>query len=152
MCEKNKWEHAFDKLKFQGRMHQEIELFPRHLFYEDKLSVVPLKHQTENLFYNENLAKNPLEKLLSKNRLIFIPSFKNKEDKTDKVNSYEAKMISKIVSSLINLYKKNNKEFSENKTIGIITPYRNQIAKIKSELEKNEIPNFENITVTVNIS
>ncbi len=147
LCKKNNWKHAFDKLTFQGRMHPEIALFPKHLFYENELKPVPLQHQKEELFYNTVLSKNPLEKILSKNRLIFIPSRKNKNDKTDKINSYEAQMVAKIISSLINLYKKNKKTFSKDKTIGIITPYRNQIAKIKSELEKNKIPNFEDISV-----
>ena len=64
-----------------------------------------------------------------------------------KTNLPEACMIAKMVKSVWNLYQKNNQAFSAEKTIGIIVPYRNQIAMIRKELDKFGLEEFHHITI-----
>ena len=142
-CKINKLIYAYDELTFQGRMHKEIALFPSHTFYESKLKQA-LARQDVKLELSSS-TNNTLEDLLSKKRLIFFQS--QRDNSFGKKNDLEAALVVKIVQEIKNLYKYNNKDFSEVKTIGIIAPFRNQIALIKQKLEEANIPNYEDITV-----
>jgi len=158
-CEKNKLEFAYDKLTYQGRMHKEIALFPSHSFYESKLKQafdIPnlspkikeeLRRQDIPLSFKSS-SKNTLEDLLSKKRLIFFSSQKDEKDNSfGKKNDSEARLVIKIVQEIKKLFISNSKKFEETKTIGIIAPFRNQIALIKQKLEEANIPNYDKITV-----
>jgi len=158
-CEKNNLDFAYDKLTYQGRMHKEIALFPSIYFYGATLKQafdIPnlkpaikaeLKRQDVPLSLNSN-TQNTLEDLLSKKRLIFFSSKKNKNENIfGKKNEAEANLVVKIVEEIKMLYNKNGKNFDNSKTIGIIAPFRNQIALIKQKLEEANIKNYEDITV-----
>jgi superfamily I DNA and/or RNA helicase len=158
-CENNKLEFAFDKLTYQGRMHKEIALFPSHSFYESKLkqafdipNIKPeikeeLKRQDIPLSFTSK-TKNTLEDLLAKKRLIFFSSKRDLKDSSfGKKNNSEAELVVKIITEIKTLYESNSMPFDNSKTIGVIAPFRNQIALIKQKLEEAQIPNYENITV-----
>jgi hypothetical protein len=157
-CEKNNLNYAFDMLTYQGRMHKEIALFPNHSFYNSILKQaydIPnltletkrsLDRQIVNLQMNSK-TKNTLEDLLTKKRILFFPSKTEVKNHFAKSNEYEANLVLKIIEQVTDIYKSNNKEFSNKKTIGIIATYRNQIAIIKQKLEEANVPNYEHITV-----
>jgi superfamily I DNA and/or RNA helicase len=157
-CETNKYDHAFDTLTYQGRMHKEIALFPNHSFYNSILKQaydIPnleddikksLERQVANLKLNSK-TKNTLEDLLTKKRIMFFPSKTEAKNHFAKSNEYEANLVTKIIEQIIEIYNFNNKEFSKKKSIGVIATYRNQIAIIKQKLEEANIPNYEDITV-----
>ncbi|MCL5246842.1 AAA domain-containing protein [Cellulophaga sp. 20_2_10] len=150
------WKHASNMLSFQGRMHKNVATFPNHCFYGNKLKIAGLRHQTGVLPFRT--FENDIQKYLGNRRLLYIPS-KVTESSNRKTNEFEAQTAAKLVQQIIDLYNNNEgalltdkNEFREvkyqsQKTIGIITPYRNQIALIKKELEKAEIPNWEDIAV-----
>lgn len=131
----------------QGRMHPDIALFPNYSFYNSQLEAVPTLHQSSNLEYNKFDSENPYQKLIATKRISFIPSEKHKADKTNKTNTYEAKIIKELVKQIFDLYQANNLEFSPVETVGIITPFRSQIALIKREIHDLNIPELNNITV-----
>src|SRR5690606_33948282 len=79
-------------------------------------------------------------------RMIFFQSDPD-ENHFGKSNEQEAKLVVKIISQIKELYNYNDKSFDNKKTVGIISPFRNQIALIKQKLEEANIPNFEDITV-----
>jgi superfamily I DNA and/or RNA helicase len=106
----------------QGRMHPDIALFPNYSFYNNKLEPVPTIHQSSGLDYKSFDDNNPFQKLLASKRLAFIPSEKHKADKTNKTNTYEAKIARELVKNIFELYKTNNLKFSVEETVGIITP------------------------------
>lgn len=131
----------------QGRMHPEISLFPNYAFYQNQLIPVPTSHQNKELEFAKFDSKSSLEKLIASKRLSFIPSEKVKTDKSNKVNSSEAKIVSSLVKTAYDLYKKNNLTFIPEESIGVITPYRSQIALIRREIHKLDISELDKITV-----
>ncbi|MDO4160156.1 MAG: AAA domain-containing protein [Prevotellaceae bacterium] len=120
----------------QGRMHPDIADFPCSMFYRrERLEPVPLPHQTEcELPYPLHIGdKDNLDEILRKHRMIFIPSRTCKRpDLSDKVNTDEARIIALIVKHVKALA---GDSFDAAKSIGIIVPYRNQIALIRKKIE-----------------
>lgn len=133
-------------LRKQGRMHPDIAAFPNEKFYfREQLECVPLKHQTEeNLSYNAP-SEDAMDDFLKVHRMIFIPSkFCKKPAVSEKVNTDEAKIVSDIIRRL---HRQMRESFNPQKSIGVIVPYRNQIAMIRKELEKLNIPELEQISI-----
>jgi DNA replication ATP-dependent helicase Dna2 len=62
------------------------------------------------------------------------------------MNEQEAAVIVRLVASLKAVYEANGRPFRGNR-IGIIAPYRNQIALIKSRLAEARIPGTEDILI-----
>lgn len=145
VCQKKGWTYAFDTLSYQGRMHADISKFPNENFYDGLLRTVhdwqiePLKtyRQNPNDYY---------QKIISDNRVAFINCSNNK-DLNDKLNTSEADIATELSKSIVELYKTNNLKFDTQKTLGIIAPYRNQIALIKHKLKETNIEELQDILV-----
>lgn len=56
-------------------------------------------------------------------------------------------MIAKMVETVWHLYQKNGRPFSLEKSIGVIVPYRNQIAMIRHELDRLGLKELHDITI-----
>ncbi|TAH17978.1 MAG: hypothetical protein EAZ08_12310 [Cytophagales bacterium] len=165
ICQKNNWIWAYDMLTHQGRMHAEIMAFANKFFYEGKLKLIPADWQTEilnlmsfvgtqttaeeklELSVGTQTTANDLQTSLASKRLLFFPTPVSHKAVDEKVNEFEALKVVEIVQTIKTLYEINDKDFIPEKTLGIITPYRNQIAKIRHELEKAGIADFDRITV-----
>lgn len=146
ICKKNNWITAYDTLTFHGRMHQDIATFVDTNFYDNSLQIAT-QRQAEKLFFPVYDHKDFYQKMISEKRLAFVPARKENNSLSDKINEYEAEIVTQIVHAVHQVYIRNNKEFDPNKTIGIITPYRNQIALIKQKLKQISIPEFDKIMV-----
>jgi DNA replication ATP-dependent helicase Dna2 len=137
-CKANEWTHAYDMLSYQGRMHQEIMDFPNKAFYEGKLHILP-KYCGVDQSSPSNccLPDTPtrLESHLANHRFGFISTPTDDQSRTRKTNRHEAEMIAQLVDSYCRIYEASGFPIHYHKTIGIITPYRAQIAQIKQELE-----------------
>ena len=130
----------------QGRMHPDIADFANRKFYaKEQLECVPLAHQLETeLSYNEE-SEDALDNMLKAHRMIFIPSMPCKQlNISEKVNTDEARIIADL---LRRLYRQMSKDFDPQKSVGVIVPYRNQIAMIRKEIERLEIPALEDISI-----
>ena len=130
----------------QGRMHPDIADFANRKFYaKEQLECVPLAHQLETeLSYNEE-SEDALDNALKAHRMIFIPSMPCKQlNISEKVNTDEARIIADL---LRRLYRQMSKDFDPQKSVGVIVPYRNQIAMIRKEIERLEIPALEDISI-----
>jgi len=159
ICQKNNWTWAYDMLTHQGRMHAEIMAFANQFFYEGKLKLIPADWQTETLNFlsfvgtqttalgTQTTAFEDLKISLASKRLLFFPTPVSHKAVDEKVNEFEALKVVEIVQTVKTLYEINGKDFIPEKTLGIITPYRNQIAKIRHELEKAGIADYDRITV-----
>ncbi len=156
-CEQNQYENCYDQLTYQGRMHHEIADFPNHHFYDGKLNVAcDLTHLTPDA--KAALARqraplqlkgfedfNAIQQLIQHHRFAFIPV--EESPYLPATNTQEADLVVQLVQEIIRLYNFNQKPFHPKKTIGIIAPFRNQIALIKQKLETAGIPDFDQITV-----
>lgn len=139
---KNKWDHAYGILYEQGRMHQELMKFPNQYFYAHQLKTLPdnqrqIKPQLYEK-YNEALS------WLS-NRLLYIPT-KEDHDLNWKTNVFEAETCCLIIKNIIEVYEMNNKKLQAT-SIGIITPYRAQIALINQKI--NDLPEKYRSIITI---
>ena len=127
----------------QGRMHLDIASFPNKQFYNNRLEIAALKHQTEELEYQS--TESNMSKILSSNRVLFFDVNQTQTHTNNKINIKEAETIAEII---YNIYNENKYNFNEDETIGVIVPYRNQIATIKSVLQqKYPEENLHNITI-----
>ena len=117
-------------LRKQGRMHPDIAEFPNRMFYNNQLDIVPLPHQLE-------VPTTP--------RVFFIPSEPCRQaGVSDKVNISEARIVAQL---LHDIYREHADHFDAAKTVGVIVPYRNQIAAIRQEAEALGIPPLADITI-----
>lgn len=123
----NTWEENFARLSLQGRMHSRIMAFPSNHFYDGKLKVLT---EEQNGF---TLLNSAFLDFVNKNRVIFIDC-EVAETVTRKTNQNEALLVSKLV----HFFEKEKQDFSE-KYLGVITPFRAQIALIVNQLEKDHI-------------
>ena len=132
-CNRNKWSWAYDILKYQGRMHRDLMHFPSLHFYKDQLAVLPGKLELiEPPKFELVQANNPIISTIAKERLIFIPTPIDNFQHA-KTNRYEAEWVVKLIYQIDLLYSENHLPV-DFETVGVITPYRAQIALIKNML------------------
>jgi len=127
----------------QGRMHRDIALFPNVAFYNNQLDVVPLAHQ-EAVLPKAEKTINSIASLLATQRMAFIAVKEPKDDGLDKVNQAEADIIAAIV---VKVYEMEQATFDVNTTIGVIVPYRNQIAAVRKTIDTYGIACLHDITI-----
>ena len=119
---------AVDMLCRQGRMHPGVASFPNREFYAGKLEALGLPHQLENV-------DAPVR---------FIPSERDTESVSGKTNRNEARIVARLAADVYHLYKET---FEVNRTLGVITPYRSQIALIRKEIQALGISALNEISV-----
>lgn len=119
---------ALDMLCRQGRMHPGVASFPNAAFYAGKLEPVGLPHQLEDI-------QVPV---------VFLPSTRDKDSLTGKTNRCEARMVADYAEQI---WQESPETFDAQHTLGIITPYRSQIALIRKELQQKNIPDLMNVSV-----
>ena len=136
-------------LQRQGRMHPDIAAFPNEMFYaEEQLLPVPLPHQEEPQLDYQQPSADALDDLLKQQRVIFLASDTISSGITrpsDKVNPSEAKMVAGLLCRLYRQYGADR--FDSAHSVGVIVPYRNQIAMIRREIEVLGIPALMDISI-----
>ena len=135
-----------DTLRKQGRMHPAIAAFPNKMFYaKEQLQPVPLPHQVgEDIGYTA-VPQDETDALLVSHRLLYYPSHLTQNVRlSDKVNPDEAR---KVADLLRRIHRLANEKFDVQKTVGVIVPYRNQIAMVRKEIEKTGISQLMQVDV-----
>lgn len=122
-------------LRRQGRMHPDIAAYAGAMFYADeRLEPVPCPHQEEAAPGYQEPPADERDEVLAKERVIFIPSGKTDDGlRSEKVNAGEARIVADLV---VRIRRMAGSAFSNEKTIGVIVPYRNQITMIRREMER----------------
>lgn len=120
-------------LNRQGRMHPDVAAFPNEMFYpSEQLVPVPCLHQTESRLDYPEPAEDALDTLLQQRRVLFLPSAPcYTEGASDKVNISEARIVADLMRRIHRQY---GQRFHAATTLGVIVPYRNQIAMIRHEI------------------
>ena len=119
---------VLDMLCRQGRMHPGVASFPNQAFYAGKLQPVGLLHQQEYI-------PTPV---------LFIPSQRDTSSLSGKTNLYEARIVADWAEQI---WKESPEVFDAHRTLGIITPYRSQIALIRKQLQEKGIPELLDVSV-----
>ena len=127
---------SVDMLCRQGRMNPQVAYFPNDAFYAGKLEIVGLPHQCDELSMPK--TTDELSDYLSK-RVAFHPSIPEPQQMPLKYNRCEAEWIARLSVAIYHHYMDVYGEFIPNTTLGIIAPYRNQIALIRRELANTGI-------------
>ena len=130
-------------LTHHGRMHEEIAQFPNEVFYDNKLKVVPLPHQ-QAVLPSPQKPLAPINEMLLTRRICFIATETPQNDVSDKVNTIEAELIADIVAHIHTI---ENTSFNVTDTVGVIVPYRNQIAAVRNAIDIHGIPHLRDITI-----
>lgn len=122
-------------LNRQGRMHPDVAAFSCKAFYRrEEIRPVPLPHQLETSLSYDTPSLDATDDLLKQHRVLFFPSqFCREPGISDKVNADEARIVASLVLRIARFY---GTRFDAQKTIGIIVPYRNQIAMIRQAIER----------------
>ncbi len=132
-----RWEESHHRTQFtgvlhrQGRMHPDIAAFPNQMFYfNEHLRPVPCAHQLEPS---------------SSRRMMFIPSPRcASAELSDKVNPAEAEIVTRC---LVDIYHREGASFDAHHTVGVIVPYRNQIAMVRREVEATGIEPLRQVSI-----
>jgi len=147
-----RWEHSQGRTNFvgilrkQGRMHPDIAEFPNRMFYfREQLEIVPCEHQLAESLGYDLPSEDRLDDVLKAHRMIFIPSKPCRQPNiSEKVNTEEAHIVTDLLRRIHRFY---GNKFDALKTVGVIVPYRNQIAMIRKEIERFGIPALDRISI-----
>ena len=129
-------------------MHSDIMQFPSVNFYEEKLHILPEKlgdFQLQTIDFQEIEASERLQTLIAERRVLFLNTDTDNGNNFNKTNAPEARLIGDLVHAFEKIYAKNNREMHP-LSIGVITPYRAQIAQIQAELQRR---NFDVSKITI---
>jgi DNA replication ATP-dependent helicase Dna2 len=133
-CVTENWHHACGRLDRQGRMHQQINDFIGHHFYQDKLKIVdhvPSLWPRLNGALTDFYATIPAwgDRSLSKRvEVVDVANVDGGNFQLVKMNEAEAIVTDEICDRVYASIKAGS-------TIGIICPFRAQIALIKQKIE-----------------
>lgn len=137
---------VIDMLYRQGRMHEEVAAFPNRAFYEGVLEIVGLPHQQAELEFMPEWRDNEFAEILSE-RVAFLPAVAEDAAQTIKVNRSEAKLVARLSAAIYQQSLNSKEPFEISQMLGIIAPYRSQIALIKSEIASLGIPALNEVLV-----
>lgn len=158
-----------EMLHRQGRMHPSICEFVNRNYYNGGLDAVPLPHQQEPLAFDTRPDDDRWTAFVGGTRMAFISvqadkaeyytKIESKQEQTElaqglpsvgdssKSNKREAETVARLVHTLCQLHSRSGIPFSPCKQIGIIVPFRAQIAMIRKALAERHIPDTADITI-----
>ncbi|MCS3102465.1 C-terminal helicase domain-containing protein [Bacteroides ovatus] len=108
---------SYDMLCRQGRMHPEVALFANRAFYGGRL--IPVRTASPNRIIRYHLSFGFLSLCAGEGT-----------GASAKINYSEARIVADLAARI---YEDHQTDFDESRTLGIITPYRSQIALIKKK-------------------
>lgn len=133
LCKKKGFDWATGELREQGRMHSEVMQFPKLAFYDGMLSLMKDSRGRDYsgfLAAYDKLSGDPFEDAIRSRRMLFIPSDFEKRSFLEKTHNGEAAMVAKLIGHLLVIYGP-----EAYKKIGVIVPFRAQIANIQRAVE-----------------
>lgn len=140
LCQQKDWHWAFGQLSQQGRMHEDIMQFPGRWFYDGRLEIWNKDVQKRALDTTAAVDAPEFGKILLTGRVRFLPVNSDVKDASipfigQKTSAAEADLCARIVTFFKNYWKETRREWLPEKTLGIITPWRAQIAQIQEALQ-----------------
>ncbi|MCD8318103.1 MAG: AAA domain-containing protein, partial [Paraprevotella sp.] len=139
-------ENIVEMLHRQGRMHPAISTFVNEKYYHGNLDLVPLRHQEEELKFNVH-PEDRWSTFIARTRMGFISVMPEETEGNEKSNRNEAETVARLVETLYELFRLNKMDTDLPRHVGIIVPFRAQIAMIRKSLDRRHIPGSDAITV-----
>lgn len=136
-----------EMLHRQGRMHPSICEFVNRNYYNGGLDAVPLPHQQEPLAFGIRPDDDRWTAFVAGTRMAFISVQADEAEYYIKSNKREAETVAHLVHTLCQLHSRSGIPFSPCRQIGIIVPFRAQIAMIRKALAERHIPDTADITI-----
>lgn len=131
--------HTVAMLHKQGRMHPALSEFVNQNFYNGQLDIVPVPHQLEDLEFKEH-PTDAWSAYIAHHRMGFLPVHAAQHPENPKSNREEATIVGRIVATIHELCLQNKLKPNLAQRIGIIVPFRGQIAMIRNTLSTLNIP------------
>lgn len=140
-CKEKGWHWAIGQLNEQGRMHDNIMSFVNKCFYQNSLVCLPGMSELItplSSYYTEHQNHD----VLTEQRMLFCHIEASEENALGKNNPNEADFVAMLVEKIMQFHTASNLAVTPD-TIGIITPFRAQIAQIRSAFKKTDLdPDF----------
>lgn len=127
------WHECYGMLEYHYRMHADIAAFPNERFYGGRLKTGK-PEQLAPLHWPA--TGHPLQHIFEQ-RVTFIPT---RRDIRPKVNEEEANLVAELIACVHQLY---GERFNPASTVGVITPFRAQIATIRQKLPSQ----YQSVTI-----
>ncbi len=145
LCRQRGWERVCAMLQRTGRMHEDICRFAASTFYANRLTTVPLPHQTARLESSTDNSK--YEQFVATNRMGFVDVRPQTLPPSPRANVAEAEEAAKLIATLVRHYAATGQPLDVARQVGIIVPFRAQIALTRQALRRYGIADAERITV-----
>lgn len=129
-AERRNWTDCYGMLTIHYRMHEDIAKFPNQ-FYGGRLQSGDNNQKLpigESVF--TAISGSEIDKVFTKSRTVFIPTTRGVRSK---INDEEAKLVKDLIEYI---HQALGSSFDQKTTVGIITPFRAQIATIRKGLGK----------------
>lgn len=122
-------------LRKQGRMHRDIAEFPNKAFYGSMLDIIgsPILPHQDTILPSSSHTGNEIVDMIRTRAIAFIDTPPPLDSPSDKVNVEEAK---RMAQTIIEIFKEEACDFDTEKTVGVIVPYRNQIATVRAAIDE----------------
>jgi DNA replication ATP-dependent helicase Dna2 len=138
-CVDGGWHANFGQLNRQGRMHEDIMDFPNRHFYNGSLATLATAASQADHPQHLPLAASDergegWESLLLRRRVVFLDTAQEAQPAATKTNPAEAALTAQIAHFFKEHYTSEGRTWLPTKTLGIITPWRAQIAQIRQSL------------------
>ena len=146
-----RWEHRQGRCQFvgilqrHGRMHPDVARFPlQHFYRHEALCAIPLPHQMETTLAYDVPPIDDTDRLLQTQRMLFLPVPANHFADEDDSLQTEAQIVADV---LRRIHRFTEGHFDPTKTVGIIVPYRKQIALIRQATESFSIEALQQVSI-----
>jgi len=128
-CRRKGLHRHYGQLYHQGRMHADVMAFPNKHFYEGRLHTLP---SPEGRWQYQPL---PYEDSLFPQRVYFLPVISKDAAPFRRVCVEEARWVARLSSYFRWRARESGQPWSPHQSLGIITPWRAQIAQIRQALQ-----------------
>ncbi len=144
-CESQGWHWACGQLTRQGRLHATLATYVNDTFYGGSLkNLGQLPPSADWQMLTNAWEKRPddcsdLEHVFCDHSYVFVDTPVDLSDKAFRTNLHEAEAVVTCIRSLVRLQRCKPSTLYP-KQLGIITPYRAQIARIRQAIQVSDLP------------
>ena len=152
-CQLENWDWAYGQLTRQGRMHESLSAYANRAFYDGKLQTLGLGEASTDwqrlpVAWSDRPSDcDALDSLVCEQSFVVVDTPVDLSDTAFRTNAHEAAAIADALQRLVRL-KACQHHTLEPRHVGIITPYRAQIARIRLAIQQSPLPD-EWLEVTI---